>query len=54
VYWQAAIEVAAGTGTKGDRNLISGPVNRSTLEVEEKDTWHVIPEQSVAFAVAKA
>jgi hypothetical protein len=30
------------------------PVNQSTLEVEEKDTWHVIPEQSVAFAVARA
>jgi hypothetical protein len=48
------MEVAVGTGTKGERNLISRPVNQSTLEVEEKDTWHVIPEQSVAFAVAKA
>jgi hypothetical protein len=30
------------------------PVNQSSLEVEENDTWHVIPEQSAAFAVAKA
>jgi hypothetical protein len=53
VYWQAATEVEARTGKK-DPISKDGPVNQSTLEVEENDKWHVIPEQSVAFAVAKA
>jgi hypothetical protein len=53
-FRQAALLTCIGTGRKGDRILISGPVNQSSPEVEEKNKWHVIPEQSAAFAVVKA
>ena len=47
-FRQAALKDITRTGTKG-----SQPVNRSTPEVR-RINWHVIPDQSAAFAVAKA